>query len=130
MTFKSSLSAVLKALRGALVRSGVNVGGTASYPRVEIHSLQEQAPETKDDSVREVSCTIECISEERIADVMKMASDNTGLILGAAGLSMDEFKVIGIIAGQTRMLDEQESVDQNKIIYRLMQDFTIWIERK
>ena len=45
--FISSLGAVYKALRSALTRKGINVGGTASYPRVEIHTITESAPMDK-----------------------------------------------------------------------------------
>lgn len=129
-TFGTAIASVFKALRAALVRPGVNVGGTASYPRVEIHSAVENAPEAKDGGVRSVTCTIESVSDTKLANVVDMVAENAARIFDAAGLDMQEYSVIGIVPGQTRMLEEQEVTDQNKVLYRILQDVTIWVDKK
>lgn len=128
--FTSALADVFKAIRAKLVRTGVNVGGTASYPRVEIHSVVEDTPQTKDMSLRSVTATIECVSAEKVADIVTLADDNIELIFDAIGLSLTNWNVIGIVPGQMRMFDEEASQDNAAVIYRLLHDVTVWIERK
>ena len=66
-----ALAEVYKALRARLTRKGVFVGGTADYPRVEIHSVTESAWLDKG-SVKSVTCIVECISDRRMQDVQEM----------------------------------------------------------
>ena len=128
--FTSALAEVFKAIRAKLVRNDVNVGGTASYPRVEIHSVIEDTPLTKDMSLRSVTATIECVSAEKVADIVTLADDNIALIFDAVGLTLTDWNVIGIVPGQMRMFDEEASQDNAAVIYRLLHDVTVWIERK
>ena len=128
--FTSALAEVFKAIRAKLVRNNVNVGGTASYPRVEIHSVIEDTPQTKDMSLRSVTATIECVSAEKVADIVTLANDNIALIFDAIGLSLTDWNVIGIVPGQMRMFDEESSQDNTAVIYRLLHDVTVWIECK
>lgn len=128
--FTTSIAEVYKAIRRALMRNGVKIGGTASYPRVEIHSVTEEAPADKDYRVRGVTVTIEAVSDEKIADVVNLVEGNIAKLFDAAGLSMTDYDFIGLAEGQVRMFQEQESTDSAKVIYRILQDVTIWIEKK
>lgn len=126
--FISALGAVYKALVSGLTRKGVKVGGTASYPRVEVHSVIEGAPLDKGGNIKSLTCTVECISEDRLASVLQMNADNLQLLL-ADSLQIDEpWHIIGIHAGVAQQLTE--TADTNAIIYRIIQDLTIYVEQQ
>lgn len=122
----SSLGLVFKALRSRLNREGVNVGGTAGYPRVEIHSVTESEWLDKG-TVRQVACIVECMSTERIADVMEMNEDNLRLMLAERLMLTDGWQVIGILPGQLQELTETS--ETNAVIYRLLQNIMIFVEK-
>lgn len=125
--FMSALGSVYRALIGKLTRKGVNVGGTASYPRVEVHSVIESAPMDKGGNIRSISCIVECISEERMSDVMQMNEDNLTLLLSdELGIS-EPWSIFGIEAGQLQELTETS--DTNAILYRLLQNITVYVQR-
>ena len=121
-----ALSEIYKALRARLTRQGVPVGGTADYPRVEIHSLVESAWLDKG-SVKSVSCIVECISNRRMQDVQEMQEENLKRMLGNALQLSDDWQVFGIVAGQVQEITEVS--ETNAIIYRLLQNVTIYVER-
>jgi len=124
--FISALSAVYKTLVSGLTRKGVKVGGTASYPRVEVHSVVEQEPTDKDGILRVITCIVESMSEDRMADVLSMNEGNLDLLRKA--LSLDtSWRIIDIIPGQLQELTE--STETNKILYRLLQNITVYVER-
>lgn len=127
-TVFSAIGAIYRALVGKLTRKGVNVGGTASYPRVEVHSIIEGAPLDKDGKIKSLTCTVECISEDRLASVLQMNADNLDLLL-ASSLNIDKpWHIISIDAGVTQQLTETS--ETNAILYRIIQDLTIYVERK
>lgn len=122
----SALGAVFKGLRASLTRSGVNVGGTADYPRIEIHTITESEWLDKG-TIKRVTCIVECISDRRIADVIEMNEENLSRMLGKALMLSDEWAVFGIVPGQAQELTE--STDTKAIIYRLLQNMTIYVQR-
>ena len=122
----SALSAVYKAMRARLTREGIHVGSTADYPRVEIHSITESAWMDKAHTMKTISCVVECISDRRMQDVMEMNEENLARMLGEA-LSLDEgWKVTGILSGQLQELTE--TTETKAILYRLLQNVTIYVE--
>jgi hypothetical protein len=121
-----ALAEIYKALRERLTRSGVPVGGTAMYPRIEIHSLVESAALDKDGS-RQVTCIVECISNRKMHDVQEMQDENLRRMLGNALQLGENWQVFGIVAGQVQEMTEIS--DTNAIIYRLLQNVTIYVER-
>ena len=124
----SAIGATYKALVARLTRKGVHVGGTGAYPRVEVHSVIENPPMDKGGSIKSLTCTVECISEDRLASVLQMNADNLDLLLKDS-LQIDQpWHIIGIDAGVAQQLTETS--DTNAIIYRLIQDLTIFVERK
>lgn len=125
--FMSALGAVYKGLVARLTRKGVNVGGTASYPRVEVHSVTEQEPLDKGGIVRSISCIIECMSEDKISNIMDMNEDNLTRLLGDALDLGSSWRLIGINPGQLQQITE--TTETNKILYRLLQNVTIYVER-
>lgn len=120
-----ALAEIYKALRARLTRTGVHVGGTADYPRVEIHSLIESAWLDKG-SVKSVSCVVECISDRRMHDVQEMHEENLKRMLGDALQLGEDWQVFGIVAGQVQEMTEVS--ETNAIIYRLLQNVTIYVE--
>ena len=121
-----ALAEIYKALRARLTRTGVHVGGTADYPRIEIHSITESAWLDKG-SVKSVSCIVECISNRRMQDVQEMQEENLKRMLGNALQLSDDWQVFGIVAGQVQEITEVS--ETNAIIYRLLQNVTIYVER-
>lgn len=122
----SALGAVFKGLRSSLTRTGVNVGGTADYPRVEIHSITES--EWMDKGwMKRITCVVECLSDKRIADVVEMNHENLSRMLEQSIALDDNWKVVGFVAGQAQELTE--TTDTKAIIYRLLQNMTIYVER-
>lgn len=125
--FTSALGAVFKALRATLSRKGVNVGGTADYPRVEIHSIIESEYKDKGEYYKVITCVVECVSDKRMQDVMDMNQENLSLMLAKALNLGDSWRVFGVVAGQLQELNEIS--ESNAVIYRLLQNMTIHVER-
>lgn len=123
----SAIGAIYKALVAKLTREGVHVGGTGAYPRVEVHSVIEAPALDKDGRIKSLSCTVECISDDRLAHALTMNADNLRLLL-AESLKIDEpWHIIGIHAGVAQQLTETS--ETNSVVYRIIQDLTIYVER-
>ena len=122
----SALGAVFKGLRSALTRTGVYVGGTAEYPRVEIHSVTES--EWMDKGwLKRITCVVECSGDKRVADVLEMNHENLARMLEQS-IALDKgWKICGLVAGQAQELTE--TTDTKAILYRLLQNMTIYVER-
>lgn len=123
----SAIGAVFKAMRSALNRAGVNVGGTAGYPRIEIHSITESEFLDKTNTLKRMTCIVECMSTERMSDVFAMNEENLRRMLEQS-LSLDNgWHIVGIDPGQVQELTE--TTETQPILYRLMQNVTIYVER-
>ena len=125
--FFSAIGAVFKALRGRLNRSGVNVGGTADYPRVEIHTITESGWLDKTQSLKRITCVVECISARRMADVLEMNDENLRRMLEDSLNLDDGWHIVGIVEGQAQELTETS--ETQALLYRLMQNLTIYVQR-
>ena len=121
----SALGAVYKGIVARMTRKGVNVGGTASYPRVEVHSVIEQEPLDKGGTVRSISCIVESISEDRMAEVVGLNEGNLEQLSMALNLGAD-WRIIGIQQGQLQQITETS--ETNKILYRLLQNITVYVQ--
>lgn len=132
MSFITSLSDVFKAVRKALSRPGVNIGETASYPRVELHSFVENAPTDKANDLRSIDLVIESLGEQSLGGVVGLVEGNLDALFSGTSLEsyLTGWKLVGITPGVTRMLEEQPVQDQNIVLYRMLQEVTIWVERK
>ena len=125
--FFSAIGAVFKALRGRLNRSGVNVGGTADYPRVEIHTITESEWLDKGKTLKRITCIVECISARRMADVLEMNDENLRRMLEVSLNLDDGWHIVGIVEGQAQELTETS--ETQALLYRLMQNLTIYVQR-
>ena len=123
---ESGYGPVYSAVIARLSRPGVKVGGTAGYPRVEVHSIQEGARMDKEGQVRQITLTIESIGNASLAATVTMNEDNLELITSELVLP-DGWRCFGVIPGQLQ--DLTETADYAKIIYRLLQSVTIFVER-
>ena len=124
--YKSAYKPIIKALITALERTGVYVGGTAGYPRVEVHSVIENTPMDKAGSVRVLACTVESMSTVSPEEAAGMNEDNLAKI-GAFSYSGADFKVIGIVP--TQFQDLTETSDPQKIIHRALQSIDIYVQQ-
>lgn len=122
----SGYRTIYNALVTCLTRTGVTIGGTARFPRVEIHSIREQERLDKDGALRQLSVTVESISNTSLGDAVTMNEYNLKL-LTEYELQLDGWTCLGILPVQLQ--DLTETSDTNKILYRLLQEFTIYLEK-
>lgn len=124
--FKSAYAAVYKTFRSLLVRGSLNVGGTAGYPRVELHSFTEGEPLDKGGQVRRIDLTVESMSDKALTEAVRMAEENLDILLQNAGVA-EGFKVVGVIPTQLRDLTEVSETQQ--VVYRILQTMTVFVEQ-
>lgn len=124
--YKPSYKPISEALHAALAREGVYVGGTAGYPRVELHTFIEASPLDKGDSVRTLTCTIESVSNTSMEAAAGMNGDNMQL-LGSFTYTDAEFSVIGIVP--TQLQDITENTDSQKVLYHVFQTVDIYVQQ-
>ena len=109
-----------------LTRSGVTVGSTARYPRVEIHSFREQERLDKEGALRQINFVVESISNKSLDQATTMNEDNLKL-LTENELSFTGWTSLGVTPVQLQ--DLTETSDTNKIIYRLLQEVSVFLEK-
>lgn len=122
----SGYRTIYNALVSRLSRSGVTVGKTAKVPRVEIHSIREGERLDKDGALRQISVIVESISNTSLGNATTMNEDNLKL-LTENELELSGWTCLGVLPVQLQ--DLTESSDTNKIIYRLLQEVTIFLEK-
>ena len=127
-TIFSSIGSVFKAIRAALLRKGVNVGDTAGYPRVEVHSITEGEPLDKCDTIRALTCVVESIADIRLADTLAMNDENLSRLLSDSIGIEEPWSIIGIVRGQAQQITETN--ETSAILYRLIQNITVFIEKR
>ena len=116
---------IYSAVKARLTRAGVNVGGTAGYPRVEIHSIREQERIDKEGALRQVTLTVESISNTSLGEAVTMNEDNLKL-LTEYELELTGWNCLGVVPVQLQ--DLPETSDTNKILYRILQEVSIYLE--
>lgn len=122
----SAYSPLYSAVVTRLTRTGVTVGGTARVPRIEVHTITEGERLDKDGALRQLTLTVECISNKSLSDAETMNSDNLRL-LTENDLSIEGWNVIGIVP--TLLQDLTETSETNTILYRLIQQFNVFVEQ-
>lgn len=128
MAFISSYRALYASLLDTIGRSipnGVKMGGTAGYPRVELHSFIEGQTTDKGNAVRVLTTTIEAMSDKRIDDVADMIEDALAALEGYA-YDNGEVRTIGVVP--TQLQDMTDTADTKTIIYRLLQSVDVYVE--
>lgn len=122
----SGYRTIYNVLVARLTREGVVIGRTATLPRVEIHSIRENERLDKDGALRQLSVTVESMSNRSLGDAVTMNEDNLRL-LTEYELELDGWTCLGIVPVQLQ--DLSETSDTNKIVYRLLQEFNIFLEK-
>ena len=125
--YRSAESEMYKAVRELLVRAGVQVGGGASYPRVEVHSFNEGEPLDKGMRLREVSIVVESMSTTSKGESLEMNGENLSRLVGG-NLDTEHFHIVGIIPSSLN--DMEETLDTQAILYRQLQTLRIIISQK
>lgn len=122
----SAYGDIYSALKARLDRPGVRVGGTAGYPRVEIHSIREGERQDKDGALRTVTMTVESISKSSLGEAVAMNDGNLRL-LTETEIEIDGWDCLGVIP--TQLQDLSETSDSAKIIYRILQEVSVFLEK-
>ena len=122
----SAYGDVYSALKARLDRPGVRVGGTAGYPRVEIHSIREGERQDKDGALRTVTLTVESVSKSSLGEAVAMNDDNLRL-LTETELEIDGWDCLGVVP--TQLQDLSETSDSAKILYRILQELNVFLEK-
>ena len=127
--FTSAYKAVVSGLHRLLARTGVFVGEGAGYPRVEVHTVTESERMDKGDDLRRLSLTVESISSVSMGECNALLQENLDrLASGSLDITPDGVAVVGVVP--TQLQDLTESSDTSKIIYRLLQQVDIFVERQ
>lgn len=122
----SAYGDIYSALKARLDRPGVRVGGTAGYPRVEIHSIREGERLDKDGALRVVTLTVESISKSSLGEAVAMNEANLRL-LTETELEIDGWDCLGVVP--TQLQDLSETSDSAKILYRILQEVSVFLEK-
>ena len=122
----SAYGDIYSALKARLDRPGVRVGGTAGYPRVEIHSIREGERQDKDGALRVVTLTVESISKSSLGEAVAMNDGNLRL-LTETELEIDGWDCLGVVP--TQLQDLSETSDSTKILYRILQELNVFLEK-
>lgn len=126
-SYDSAYRPMYSSVVSALKRQGVKVGGTSFYPRIEVYGITESPRLDKEGSIRSFTFTCESVSNKSIDEAILMNEQNIQLLTWE-GLALPEgWRCIGLIPDTLQ--DATETSDTNKIIYRIIQSFTLWIER-
>ena len=123
---ESGYGPVYSAIVARLERPGVRVGKTAGYPRVEVHSFTESERLDKEGQLRQLTFTVESIGNASLAETVALNDENLARLTSELVLP-DGWSCLGVLPGQLQ--DLTETADSAKIIYRLLQGFTAWVER-
>lgn len=123
---ESAYGPVYAAVVSRLSRRGVTVGRTSGYPRVQVHTITEGERQDKEGLVRALNLTVESIGDASLAATTALNEENIELLTSELTLP-EGWNCLGVIPDQLQ--DLTESSDTAKIIYRLLQTFTVWVER-
>lgn len=123
----SAYKAIYSAIVSKLTRTGVSVGRTAGYPRIEVHSITENERMDKGGSVRVLSLTVESMTTSSLVAADTLNTGNLTLLATLNGtVAGTAWRIIGILP--TQLQDLTETSDTKRIIYRLLQGLDIYVE--
>jgi len=137
--YSSSYKPIASALAAALAREGYPVGGTATYPRVELHTFIENATTDKGGAVRVLSCIVESMSNKSAEQAATMNAYNLS-VLGrftyegdfsedfSEDFQLDRpFRVVGVVP--TQLTELTETSDPQMFLYRVLQSIDIYVQQ-
>lgn len=124
----SAYGGLRAAVVSCLKNAGLKVGGTAGYPRVEVHTITENQRLDKDGAVRSLSLTIESISDRSMVASAEMNEAAMAAITVDGALNLgDGWEVLDVTPDQLQELPETS--DSAKILYRTLQGYDVLVER-
>jgi hypothetical protein len=123
----SAYGDLYKAIVTRLTRTGVRVGRTAGFPRVEVHTITESERLDKDGALRRMSLTVESMSNKSMEEAQTLNDGNLKLLTENDLTLATGWTCIGIIP--TILQDLTETSETNTILYRLIQQYDIFIEQ-
>ena len=123
---ESAYGPFYSAVCARLERNGVRVGKSAFVPRVEVHTITESERLDKEGALRQLSFTVESIGNASLAATVAMNEENVKRLTSEISLP-EGWRCVGILPDQLQ--DLTETSDTNKILYRLLQGFTAFVER-
>ena len=126
MAYTSAYRFLAEFLHTALTREGVQVGNTASVPRVECHTFIENTPSDKAGAVRVVSVIVESMSNRSPEEAAAMNAGNLAAIQ-AAGQTGTDYKVVGAVPTQLQELTEAS--DTQIVLHRVLQTIDFYIQQ-
>lgn len=121
----SAYAPLYSAVVARLTRRGVTVGGTAAIPRIEVHTITEGERLDKDGALRQLTLTVECISNKSIGEAVAMNDVNLQL-LTEEDITVEGWTILGIVPALLQDLTEVS--DTQAIVYRLIQQYNVFIE--
>ena len=127
MASKSAYRFAYKALKAALTRTGVVIGRTSGYPRVELHSFTEGEGLDKGGAVRTVACIVESMSATSLDAAVTLNEGNLAALASLAAEDND-FRICGW--RPTQLQDLTEATDTKAVLYRQLQNIEIFIQQK
>lgn len=124
--YSSSYKSIATALASLLSRTGVQVGGGAGYPRIELHTFIENPATDKGGAVRVLSCIVESMSNRGAAAAATMNAENLAM-LGGWTYTGTDFAIVGVVPTQLQELTETS--DPQIILYRVLQTIDIYVQQ-
>ena len=124
----SAYSPLYAAVVKCLGDAGLKVGGTAGYPRVEVHSISEGQRMDKEGAVRSLALTTEAISDRSLFASKEMNETAMAALTAEGALDAGEdWRVLDVVPDQ--LTDLPEASDSARILYRTQQTYEVWVER-
>lgn len=123
--FRSAYSAVYRGIVSALSALGLPVNGTADLPRVELHSFTENEPLDKEGRTRSLTVVVDSMSETSVSEAVGLAETSVAGLIGSALDLGEGFRVLGVLP--TQLQDLPETSDSQKVIYRVLQTFNVFV---
>ena len=121
---KSGYGDTYSAIVSCLKRSGAKVGGTSSYPRVEVHNVTEGERLDKSGSLRSIEFAVDSVSSTSLQEAVKLNEDNMALLGSTLDLGKSWLLIDCI---PTTLNDSTEATDSSTIIYRITQRYKLII---
>ena len=122
--FTSASTELFKWVVSTLTRQGVNVGGTAAYPRAEVSTLTENGPSDKDNSVRSFALVLESISDRSLGEAYDINATNLALLQDADD-TLDNYRIVGVVEGTISTMEDMG--EASLVLYRVINNLTIYV---
>lgn len=122
--YTSASTELFKWVVSTLTRQGVNVGGTAAYPRAEVSTLTENGPSDKDNSVRSSALVLESISDRSLGEAYDINATNLALLQDADD-TLDNYRIVGVVEGTISTMEDMG--EASLVLYRVINNLTIYV---